>query len=119
MEKVIVALRASSAGDDWVADMCGPVAGALLELDLPGVTLNVCDGPVRDSLMTLTGAAGSRTGQSRAAAPPCRTRRADLAGPLAARPYVGCYRDPVHVRLRAELRGARADRRRSETVGDR
>ena len=54
MEKVIVALRASSAGDDWVADMCGPVAGALLELDLPGVTLNVCDGPVRDSLMTLT-----------------------------------------------------------------
>ena len=30
------------------------MAGALLELDLPGVTLNVCDGPVRDSLMTLT-----------------------------------------------------------------
>lgn len=54
MEKVIVALRASSAGDDWVAGMCGPVATALLDLDLPGITLNVCDAPVRKSMMTLT-----------------------------------------------------------------
>lgn len=54
MEKVIIALRASSADDEWVARMCGPVAKALLDLDLPGVTLNVCDAPVRESMMTLT-----------------------------------------------------------------
>ena len=54
MEKVIVALRAASSGDEWVARMCGPVAEALLDLGLPGVTLNVKDAPVRDSLMTLT-----------------------------------------------------------------
>ena len=54
MEKVIVALRAASSGDEWIARMCGPVAEALLDLGLPGVTLNVKDAPVRDSLMTLT-----------------------------------------------------------------
>lgn len=54
MEKVIVALRAASSDDDWVARMCGPVADALLDLGLPGVTLNVRDAAVRDSLMTLT-----------------------------------------------------------------
>lgn len=54
MEKVIIALRASAVDDDWVAGMCGPVANALLDLDLPGVTLNICDAPVRESLMTLT-----------------------------------------------------------------
>lgn len=54
MEKVIVALRAAGADDDWVDRMCGPVADALLALDFPGVTVNVRDAPVRDSLMTLT-----------------------------------------------------------------
>ena len=32
----------------------GPVADALLDLDLPGLTVNVRDAPVRASLMTLT-----------------------------------------------------------------
>jgi hypothetical protein len=54
MEKVIVALRNPSADDAWVAAMCGPVANELLSLGLPGVTLNLRDAPVRDSLMTLT-----------------------------------------------------------------
>lgn len=54
MEKVIVALRAATADDDFTARLCGPVAAALLELDLPGVTVNVRDAAVRDSLMTLT-----------------------------------------------------------------
>ena len=54
MEKVIVALRRRDADDEWVARLCGPVASALLDLDLPGVTLNLRDGAVRDSLMTLT-----------------------------------------------------------------
>jgi hypothetical protein len=54
MEKVIVALRRPDADDDWVARLRGPVAAALLDLDLPGLTLNIRDGAVRDSLMTLT-----------------------------------------------------------------
>ena len=54
MEKVIVALRRPDADDEWVARLRGPVASALLDLDLPGVTLNLRDGAVRDSLMTLT-----------------------------------------------------------------
>ena len=54
MEKVIVALRRPDADDDWVGRLRGPVAEALLDLDLPGLTLNIRDGAVRDSLMTLT-----------------------------------------------------------------
>ena len=54
MEKVIVLLRVQDSDDDWVRRMCGPVAGALLDLGLPGVIMNVRDAPVRDSLMTLT-----------------------------------------------------------------
>ena len=54
MEKVMVALRAETADDQWVDRLCGPVATALLELDLPGLTIHVRDAPVRDSLMTLT-----------------------------------------------------------------
>ena len=54
MEKVIVALRGSDRGDDWVRLMCGPVATELLDLGVAGLTLNVRDGLVRDSLMTLT-----------------------------------------------------------------
>jgi hypothetical protein len=54
MEKVMVALRAETADDQWVDRLCGPVATALLELDLPGLIIHVRDAPVRDSLMTLT-----------------------------------------------------------------
>ena len=52
MEKVIIAVR-SEAGD-LSPQLLGPVAEALLDLDLPGVTVNVRDAAVRDSLMTLT-----------------------------------------------------------------
>ena len=54
MEKLIVALRSGSADDRLAERLCGPVAADLLTLDLPGVTVNVRDAPVRDSLMTLT-----------------------------------------------------------------
>jgi hypothetical protein len=54
MEKVMVALRAETADDAWVDRLCGPVAAALQQLDLPGLTINVRDAPVRESLMTLT-----------------------------------------------------------------
>lgn len=54
MEKVIVALRSATGEDDLTARLCGPVAGALLDLELPGVSVNVRDAQVRDSLMTLT-----------------------------------------------------------------
>ena len=54
MEKVMVAVRAETADDQWVDRLCGPVATALLELDLPGLIIHVRDAPVRDSLMTLT-----------------------------------------------------------------
>jgi len=54
MEKVVVMLRSDSADDDWVSRMCGPVACALLDLGLPGLTLHVRDAPVRDALLSLT-----------------------------------------------------------------
>lgn len=54
MEKVIVTLRKSASDDGWVETLCGPVAGELLALGLPGVAVNVRDAPVRNSLMTLT-----------------------------------------------------------------
>ncbi|MFM8599702.1 MAG: hypothetical protein ACKOB8_11975 [Mycobacterium sp.] len=54
MEKVIVALRAADTDDPWVGQMIGPISESLLDLGLPGVTLNVRDAPVRDAVMTLT-----------------------------------------------------------------
>jgi len=54
MEKVIVTLRTGSADDEWAETICGPVAEGLLELGLPGLTVNVRDAAVRDALMTLT-----------------------------------------------------------------
>ena len=54
MEKVIISLRTADADDAWTDQMRGPVAEALLDLGLPGLTLNIRDAPVRDSLMTLT-----------------------------------------------------------------
>ncbi|MGB3481430.1 MAG: hypothetical protein WBB07_04320 [Mycobacterium sp.] len=58
MEKVIFVLRSNSStagGDDqWCERLRGPVARDLLDLGVPGLTINVKDAPVRDSLMTLT-----------------------------------------------------------------
>lgn len=54
MEKVIVMLRCAASDDEWVARMSGPVAEELLALRIPGLTLNLRDAAVRDSLMTLT-----------------------------------------------------------------
>ena len=54
MEKVIITLRGAVADDAWCAAMRGPVAADLLALDVPGLTVNVRDAAVRDSLMTLT-----------------------------------------------------------------
>ena len=57
MEKVIAILRrnhASDDGADWCARLRGPVGRRLLDLGLPGVTVNVKDAEVRASLMTLT-----------------------------------------------------------------
>lgn len=54
MEKVIVALRSPAVDDAWVDEMRGPVARTLLGSGLPGLTLNLRDAPVRDSMMTLT-----------------------------------------------------------------
>ena len=54
MEKVIIALRTGGADDEWVARVRGPMIDTLLDLNLPGLTLNLRDTPVRDSLMQLT-----------------------------------------------------------------
>jgi hypothetical protein len=54
MEKVIAVLRAADRDDDWCARQRGPVADAILRLGVPGLSVNVRDGAVRDSLMTLT-----------------------------------------------------------------
>ncbi len=54
MEKVIVVLRRAEFDDEWCARLRGPVATALSALDLPGLTVNVRDSAVRDSIMTLT-----------------------------------------------------------------
>ena len=54
MEKVIIALRAPDVDETWVERLCGPVAADLMALEPPGLTLNLRDAAVRDSLMTLT-----------------------------------------------------------------
>lgn len=54
MEKVIAVLMRAEPDDDWCSRQRGPVADALLNLGLPGLSVNVRDAPVRDSLMTLT-----------------------------------------------------------------
>ena len=54
MEKIIVALRNPDVDEAWVARLRGPVGDGLLDLGLAGVTVNLRDAPVRDSLMTLT-----------------------------------------------------------------
>jgi hypothetical protein len=58
VEKVILVLRAGtaepSAEEQWCERLRGPVAQELLDIGLPGLTINVKDDPVRTSLMTLT-----------------------------------------------------------------
>jgi hypothetical protein len=54
MEKVITVLMRADADEEWCARQRGPVADALLELDFPGLSVNVRDDAVRQSLMTLT-----------------------------------------------------------------
>jgi hypothetical protein len=54
VEKVIITLRGAEADDAWCARMRGDVAADLLAAGLPGLAVNVRDGVVRDSLMTLT-----------------------------------------------------------------
>jgi hypothetical protein len=54
MEKVIAVLMRADPDDDWCARQRGPVADALLGLGVPGLAVNVRDGAVRHSLMTLT-----------------------------------------------------------------
>ncbi|HYB40095.1 MAG TPA: hypothetical protein VEF72_33240 [Mycobacterium sp.] len=45
---------AAESDDDWCARQRGPVADAILRLGVPGLSVNVRDDAVRDSLMTLT-----------------------------------------------------------------
>jgi hypothetical protein len=54
VEKVIITLRAAAGGDAWCTRLRTGVADDLLALAAPGLALNVRDGVVDDSLMTLT-----------------------------------------------------------------
>jgi hypothetical protein len=54
VEKVIIALRRADADDAWCTRMRTEVVTDLLELELPGLAVNVRDDMVRHSLMTLT-----------------------------------------------------------------
>lgn len=54
MEKVIALVRVDNPDDQWCEWIRGPLADELLELGVDGLTVNVRDGAVRDSMMTLT-----------------------------------------------------------------
>src|ERR1700745_50858 len=54
MEKVIAVLLRADSTDEWCARQRGPVAEALLNLGISGLSVNVRDDAVRHSLMTLT-----------------------------------------------------------------
>lgn len=54
MEKVIITLRGADADDAWCKRLRDEVTPELLDTGVPGLTVNVRDEPVRDSLMTLT-----------------------------------------------------------------
>jgi hypothetical protein len=47
-------LRRADSNDEWCARLRGPVADELLGLGVAGLSVNVRDSPVRESLMTLT-----------------------------------------------------------------
>ncbi|MGH3675614.1 MAG: EthD domain-containing protein [Mycobacterium sp.] len=54
MEKVVLTLRGAEPDDAWCTRLRAQVAADLLDIGLPGLAINVRDGEVRDSLMTLT-----------------------------------------------------------------
>ncbi|KUI20949.1 hypothetical protein AU192_10785 [Mycobacterium lehmannii] len=54
MEKVVITLRGVDTDDAWCARLHQQVVPDLLNLGTAGLTVNVRDGVVRDSLMTLT-----------------------------------------------------------------
>jgi hypothetical protein len=54
VEKVIITLRGADANDAWCSRLRDDVAAELLDTDVPGLSVNVRDDVVRDSLMTLT-----------------------------------------------------------------
>jgi hypothetical protein len=54
MEKVIAVLMKAEPDHGWCARQRGPVADAILRLGVAGLSVNVRDDAVRDSLMTLT-----------------------------------------------------------------
>jgi hypothetical protein len=54
MEKVIVLLRDAERNDEWCAQLRGPIADKILALGVQGLSVNVRDDAVRQSLMTLT-----------------------------------------------------------------
>jgi hypothetical protein len=54
VEKVIITMRRAAADDTWCETMRTAVADDLLALGVAGLAVNVRDGAVRDSLMTLT-----------------------------------------------------------------
>jgi hypothetical protein len=54
VEKVMITLRSSGADENWCTRLRTEVTHRLLDLGMPGLTINVRDAPVRDALMTLT-----------------------------------------------------------------
>jgi hypothetical protein len=54
MEKVLAVMMAADRDEDWCQRQRHTVADALLGLGIPGLAVNVRDGAVRHSLMTLT-----------------------------------------------------------------
>ena len=54
MEKVIITLQRPDSDEGWCTRMRTEVVSDLLELGLPGLTVNVGDDVVRKSLMTIT-----------------------------------------------------------------
>lgn len=54
MEKVIFALRGAPGDDAWCTRLRTEAARSLLDAGVPGLTVNVRDAAVTDSLMTLT-----------------------------------------------------------------
>ncbi|OBJ68759.1 EthD domain-containing protein [Mycobacterium sp. 1274756.6] len=54
MEKVVILLRRNGADEEWCERLRGPVATELLDLDPPGLTVNVRDAAVADTALQLT-----------------------------------------------------------------
>jgi EthD domain len=54
VEKVMLLLRDSGADDRWCTQLLGPVANEILGLGVAGLSINVRDATVRESLMTFT-----------------------------------------------------------------